>query len=175
MTKLLGSKSLETQQVAPASGVSRLQHATGPRAAGPQHMNSSCLTQRVSIINAPGRQGQASRSVSPLSAPAAAAQGGVGGPQASAHHGRGPHSPCSTLLSADFRGAPASSPLNHHSDRLVSTHFRYGQREKGLCLPEVGDTPAVLTPGSLEPFPRTYWPGCGRSHDARTCGQISTE
>lgn len=42
-------------------------------------------------------------------------------------------------------------------------------------MPEVGDTPAVLTPGSLEPFPRTYWPGCGRSHDARTSGQISTE
>lgn len=168
------AKSLETQQVALVSGVSPLRHATGPRAASLQHMNSSCLTQRVSIIDRPARQGQASRSVSPLSALAAAAQGGLGG-QASAHHGRGPHSPCSTLPSADFRAPPASSPLNHHSDRLVSAHFKYGQREKGICLPEVGETPAVLILGFPEPFLRTYGQGLATGQaaaGARTLARV---
>lgn len=55
--------------------VSWLQHATGPRAARP-HMNSSCLTQSVSIIDGPAQQSQASHPFSPLLALAATAQGG---------------------------------------------------------------------------------------------------
>lgn len=149
-------------------------HATGPQAPAPSphHMNSSCPIQRVSIIDGPSQQVEATALFSQplLQWPRMAS----GGPRPLPTVANDP----TVLVPTQYRTPTTLSPLLTVTRCSVSVHFRYGQREIGL--PEVRETPVVIELGFPEPLGATHgWagsghlPGCSGSQDTFNCSQIS--
>lgn len=144
------AKFLKIQQGALGSRGETAPGCHWPTGSLPRPMNSSCPTQRVSIIDA--HQPLLLSSLSRLQWPRMAS----GAPRLCPQWQQ-------TLFPHHIR-FPLQEPfLNHRSHCSVSAHFKYGQRERGICLSEVGETPVVITLGFLEPLgatPRTsrVWP-----------------